>query len=560
MHNRLIYDKILSGYVYSKNHVEKAVFLMKKTNIINRSIYIGISIVAVILMLSGLLSDQGKSPTWSSSMEIQTIEAYDTQFTSSDQVVYCFDLDNTNSHNMAISFLSRHQEVNVLVDGHTVYDVQAEKSLYGVTTGAIYNVVSLPYGSHKVVITLTNVYDNVKIKDVEFFYGDETDIVTNMLLSDLPSAVMCCVILFIGIMMVVFWALCRKKFELSQALLYFGIFAVVTALWTLNETNVFMMLISDRKLASFIAFTLLMMMPIPFVLAERFFFEMKDTFISNLFCLIYIVTDTVLFVCHVTGIWEYKQSAPVIHILLASSLIYMVGVIVKKAKYNSIDRRVKSNIIAVSALGISLLADMFAFYKGLLQTDIFGKIGILICIIMLAIESASDAFAKISEGRKAETYLNMAITDAMTNMYNRMAFDNWENSTTDFLGMGIVTFDLNNLKWCNDNLGHSAGDAYIEAAAVIIQSVFGKYGNCYRIGGDEFCTVMERASKVNIESCIQTLRKKEKKFEKEKKNHITIQIACGYAIFNPDTDQSFEDTRNRADIKMYESKKELKNL
>jgi twitching motility protein PilT len=32
-----------------------------------------------------------------------------------------------------------------------------------------------------------------------------------------------------------------------------------------------------------------------------------------------------------------------------------------------------------------------------------------------------------------------------------------------------VTFDLNNLKWCNDNLGHAAGDAYIQASARIIK-------------------------------------------------------------------------------------------
>ena len=84
-------------------------------------------------------------------------------------------------------------------------------------------------------------------------------------------------------------------------------------------------------------------------------------------------------------------------------------------------------------------------------------------------------------------YKEMAVTDTMTGVYNRSAFEEWEYETSDYEGYSIATFDLNNLKWCNDNLGHAAGDAYIQASARIIKEIFGRHGKCYRIGGDEFC-------------------------------------------------------------------------
>ena len=35
-------------------------------------------------------------------------------------------------------------------------------------------------------------------------------------------------------------------------------------------------------------------------------------------------------------------------------------------------------------------------------------------------------------------------------------------------------------------------------------------------------------------------------------------IACGYAIFDPEIDKDIEETRHRADLSMYENKKEIK--
>ena len=155
------------------------------------------------------------------------------------------------------------------------------------------------------------------------------------------------------------------------------------------------------------------------------------------------------------------------------------------------------------------------------------------------------------------SYKELAEKDVMTGMYNRNAFDEWEYGCKSFEDVMLVTFDLNNLKQCNDTLGHEVGDKYIIDAAELIQSIFGKIAKCYRIGGDEFCAVIMNANKVKVEEYLQHL-KNAQDFYNTKSQDVNMQIACGYAKFR-ETDISIESTRSRADARMYIHKKAIKN-
>lgn len=50
-----------------------------------------------------------------------------------------------------------------------------------------------------------------------------------------------------------------------------------------------------------------------------------------------------------------------------------------------------------------------------------------------------------------------------------------------------MMFDVNDLKYVNDHLGHQQGDDLIVGSADIIKSALeAGEGSCFRIGGDEF--------------------------------------------------------------------------
>lgn len=60
----------------------------------------------------------------------------------------------------------------------------------------------------------------------------------------------------------------------------------------------------------------------------------------------------------------------------------------------------------------------------------------------------------------------------------------------------LILFDLDDLKKINDTHGHAVGDEAIKKAFDILNEIFKDYGECYRIGGDEFACLYLNNSQV----------------------------------------------------------------
>ncbi len=158
---------------------------------------------------------------------------------------------------------------------------------------------------------------------------------------------------------------------------------------------------------------------------------------------------------------------------------------------------------------------------------------------------------------KAKVYEELAFTDMQTGLNNRNAYYKWCESKKDYTDCAIITFDLNNLKLCNDTLGHSVGDVYIQKSVDIIKSFFDDFGVSYRIGGDEFITIIENASMAFVERQTTALKTY---LMRNKILNVNVQtgIAIGYAVFDSSLDKVIADTEKRADMFMYENKNLIK--
>lgn len=111
-----------------------------------------------------------------------------------------------------------------------------------------------------------------------------------------------------------------------------------------------------------------------------------------------------------------------------------------------------------------------------------------------------------------------------------MPYDYYVRNEKQFAGYMIVTFDLNNLKQCNDHYGHRAGDAYLVNAARIIEDNFERYGKCYRIGGDEFCCIIPEGSGCKIRSVLRKLHQDVEILNNKNIIPVEVGIACGCAV------------------------------
>ena len=151
-------------------------------------------------------------------------------------------------------------------------------------------------------------------------------------------------------------------------------------------------------------------------------------------------------------------------------------------------------------------------------------------------------------------YKKLAYTDVMTGYENRMAFEHKLKVCNEIAKSGksvtLFVFDVNNLKAVNDTLGHDYGDLYLKNTADVLSSIIADRGMLYRIGGDEFASLIIGKRQEDIENIVSELRSEKKEMIKGRK----FCCAFGHATFTKDLDETLRDVFKRADNEMYEEK------
>jgi diguanylate cyclase (GGDEF)-like protein len=159
----------------------------------------------------------------------------------------------------------------------------------------------------------------------------------------------------------------------------------------------------------------------------------------------------------------------------------------------------------------------------------------------------------------------VAYTDLLTGLNNRTAFEldkkRIQGNLKNYTPLAMLMFDLNNLKEVNDTLGHSKGDFYLVSAAQLIQKHFGLQGECYRIGGDEFCVISAKQDPEALRRILERdfAEEAEQKREIIKYNGIGyFAIASGMAVYDKSIHRDLYEVFILADERMYAKKRQMK--
>ena len=145
----------------------------------------------------------------------------------------------------------------------------------------------------------------------------------------------------------------------------------------------------------------------------------------------------------------------------------------------------------------------------------------------------------------------LSMTDALTGLPNRMAFEDYVNqfkNDADVESMTVFSMDVNCLKETNDRKGHLYGDRLLRDAAVCILTAFGDSTgkNCFRFGGDEFAAFWINEPEEKIGSALTQF-----KLEQEKRE---VSISVGYARSADIGATSVKELFEKADRFMYSEK------
>lgn len=158
----------------------------------------------------------------------------------------------------------------------------------------------------------------------------------------------------------------------------------------------------------------------------------------------------------------------------------------------------------------------------------------------------------------------VANTDALTKIGNRYLFDAIVKSVSADIAHAntkyLLMFDLNELKYINDTFGHNEGDVLIKAAAGTIANAFSQYGQCFRIGGDEFAVIADFKNDAILQKALDDFYESLRVYNS--KAPFTLSMAVGYApLVNaqgkllPDSDWKMA-----ADINMYKDKERFHTI
>jgi len=169
--------------------------------------------------------------------------------------------------------------------------------------------------------------------------------------------------------------------------------------------------------------------------------------------------------------------------------------------------------------------------------------------VLKAAEKSYEQLQKLKEN---------AFIDNLTGAYNQNAWADFQSHFDQNRGgkTSIVMIDINGLKDLNDREGHSAGDEFIKKTVLYVKSVFSRTGDkVYRIGGDEIgvvCDYIPTKKRDEFNSYISG------HFNPDVVGELGLDFAYGTAHTDPQQDMSIKSTIFRADMTMYDNKKEIK--
>ena len=179
-------------------------------------------------------------------------------------------------------------------------------------------------------------------------------------------------------------------------------------------------------------------------------------------------------------------------------------------------------------------------------------------IIVLLLTGLTAALIFINENRK--NFKRLAVTDALTGIYNRLGFD---DQVEQYMRQNpqkhcvMAMLDIDDFKLVNDMYGHAAGDGVLKKLAESMKQYFSKDAILGRNGGDEFSVFMPDCTVAEVKPFLKKFTEETRKFYcKGEERAFTISLGFAeYPVFADDRSQLIR----CADKALYDVKMRGKN-
>lgn len=187
-------------------------------------------------------------------------------------------------------------------------------------------------------------------------------------------------------------------------------------------------------------------------------------------------------------------------------------------------------------------------------------------LTLIAFETTTIfGYLLLSAGYSQARLRTMALTDTMTGLANRRAFDReivrrLATGNAPDRAVALILFDIDRFKQVNDTYGHDVGDRVIQHIATTARAVSRPRDVVARIGGEEFAIIVDERDAQALETLAGRLRSAvEAAPARVEGLHVAVTISAGCARSVCRDAADVENLFRQADTALYAAKTSGRN-
>ncbi len=463
---------------------------------------------------------------------------------------YTMTIDDFHTNANCFAFYVVHHYAKVYIENELVYDFCPSKTTnVGRTLGCDWVIVPIIHDDENKIITveLTPVYFDVVEDEIEFLHGSQYDIFIDILVGDLTWLIIALACLSIGIVLIV--GHLRSKYHHrahDKSFVYLGLIAILISFWKLFDLDLAPLFIKGNpRLLFYISYISLMLAPLPLIKYVQCLFKQKNSFPLKLVFVVYFTTIVVGLCLHLFNVFDIRVNISLLLAIMIVTIISIIIIVMINGEFFSKKQESIKQLLPLflGVLSIGGILDIIIYFvKGNTDNLAFTFISFFAYSLIIVINSLSENDKKYYR-------------DFQTGLYNSNSCIEHLKEYANLKNCAIMMFDLNGLKYTNDNYGHAAGDRLIIDLTEILKKSIPMNDFIGRYGGDEFIAVIRDCNREKMKRIADNLERYTKDFNQDRMPKLSF--AYGWALSN-EHEGDLSELLKIADKNMYELKNKQK--
>ena len=495
----------------------------------------------------------------------ETADLSDLRWSDGDAIIAAY-FDGYANRSRSLCFMSRNVSFRIYLDNELIYDFEPHLSgYYGSSYGTFLHCIPIPGENHGRTLTLRytslDEHSAAELENMRLEFAGAY--IRDTIQTGAPRFLLCVIAFFFGVVLFILGLIQQRHREELVETMSLGAISMMLSIWEFPPAGFLQILAGNPAAERAMYHIILMIIPIPVVsfVATMTRTRRKTVVYTYIACciidLIYQLSMVLL------GDADYGELIHLSHVIIIIGIFLICWMIINALRHKVLTSEQKGYLLpSVVLVVVTGLVDMVRFYSGRSDdTTKISRIGLSAFVIILLFFELKRLVEIKVKSTQAEIMHRLATEDSLTGIKNRTGFNEYEQLIMKRRkGKCLfVHFDVNRLKKVNDTFGHAEGDRHIIAAATVIRDSFGEYGECFRVGGDEFFVILDgRNCDEDYEKCIERCIELQNEYNEREDPPIKLQLAYGMAEYRYDSDTGPEAAEKLADSRMYEKKRQMK--